>query len=269
MILETEFYGGISYLDLLSSASILLISVIIARASTILLQRSLRDKVGKPHLGNIVKIAYYVIIGVGVVSILPTIGIVEPSSLLFAGSIGGIVIGFASQSIFSNLLSGIFLMVERPIKLGDTVNIEEIVGTIEEIRILSTSIRTFDGVYVRMPNEMVFTTKITNYVANVARRFEYVIGIRYSDNAFEAIKIIGEIIEEEPFALKEPAPQIFVDTLGDNSVNIIVRPWAPSSEWYTLKMKLLLKIRMALKENGIDIAFPQRTVWLADDSYKN
>jgi small-conductance mechanosensitive channel len=122
---------------------------------------------------------------------------------------------------------------------------------------------------VRMPNEKVFTNNITNYVAHVARRFEYVVGIRYSDDADKAIEIIKNLIEEHPLTLKNPQPQVFVDNLGDNAVQIIVRPWAPSTEWYGVKMELLWKIKKALEREGIEIAFPQRTVWFANEPKKS
>jgi small-conductance mechanosensitive channel len=118
---------------------------------------------------------------------------------------------------------------------------------------------------MRLPNETVFTTSITNYVANLTRRFEYVVGIRYSDDADEAIKIIRDIIDEQPYALVNPSSSIFVDTLGDNAVNLIVRIWAPATEWFDMKTKLLWVIKKTLEEHGIEIAFPQRTIWFASE----
>ncbi|WP_440952178.1 mechanosensitive ion channel family protein [Methanococcoides sp. FTZ1] len=219
----------------------------------------------KSHLDIVLKAAYYGIVIITVVFvILPIMG-VEPSSLLVAGSILGLVIGFASQSIVGNLISGLFLIFERPIKLGNQVNIDGNVGIVEDISLISTIIRTFDGLYVRIPNEKVFTTTITNYVANVARRFEYVVGIRYSDDADQAIAIIKGLIEESPMALKNPAPGVFVDNLGDNSVNISVKIWAPATDWYAIKTELLWKIKKTLEENGIEIAFPQRVIWIGNE----
>ncbi len=156
-------------------------------------------------------------------------------------------------------------MIERPMKLGDSVNIAGTAGVVEEIRIISTTLRTFDGLYVRIPNEKVFTTDITNYVAHVARRIEYVVGIRYSDDAEKAIGIIKRLSEEHPLTLKHPSGDIFVDNLGDNAVNIIVRIWAPSTEWYGVKKELLWKIKTAFEAEGIEIAFPQRTIWFANE----
>ncbi len=156
-------------------------------------------------------------------------------------------------------------MIERPIKIGDSVNIEGTGGVVEDIRIISTTIRGFDGLYVRVPNQKVFTASITNFVANVARRFEYAVGIRYSDDADKALEIIKKIIEEHPLALKNPAPQVFVDNLGDSSVNITARIWAPATEWFGVKSELLWKIKKAIEKEGMEIPFPQRALWFANE----
>jgi small-conductance mechanosensitive channel len=267
MILDTVIYGNVTGFDLLKVVVFLIIGVLIARVVVIYLRRSLKDRLSRDIQEVVIKVIYYTIIVIALLLVLRLLGI-ELSGLLVAGGIVGIVIGFASQSIVGNLVSGFFLMVERPIKIGDQVNIDGTSGFVEDIHTVSTIIRTYEGLYVRIPNEKVFTNKITNYVANTARRFEYVVGIRYTDDADEAIEIINDLIEEHAIALKDPSPTVFVDNLGDNAVNIIVRIWAPPSEWYDLKMEMLWKIKKGLEENGIEIAFPQRTVWFANELQK-
>lgn len=264
MILETVVYGEVTRFDLLKVLVIIVIAIAIAKGVTLNLKRSLRDKVDKYHLEVISKVLYYGIITVAVLAVLPLLDF-KLSGLLVAGGIAGIVIGIASQSVLGNLLAGLFLMIEHPMKIGQAVNIAGTAGVVEDIRIISISIRTFDGLYVRMPNEKVFTTDITNYEEHVARRLEYVVGIRYSDDADKAIRIIHDLYEEHPLTLKSPTPDIFVDNLGDNAVNIIVRLWVPSTEWYGVKKELLWKIKKTLEEQGIEIAFPQRTIWFANE----
>ena len=264
MRLNRVIYGDVTALDLLSVILIFLAAVILAKGLTIYLRRTLKEKVSQDKLQIISKAISYGIMAVALIASFPILGI-NPSGLLVAGGIVGIIIGFASQSIVGNLISGLFLMLERPIKIGNSVRIGEYSGMVEDIRIISTSLRTWDGLYIRIPNEKVFTTSITNYVAHVARRFKYVVGIRYSDDADKAISIIKNLIEDHPIALKKPSPQIFVDNLGDNAVNIVVRMWAPAQEWYELKMEMLWKIKKALENEGIEIAFPQRTVWFANE----
>lgn len=244
---------------------ILVLAIAIGKGLTIYLQRSFKDRIDKEQMNILLKIVYYGVIVFAVVAFIFPILQIEASGLLVAGGVVGIVIGFASQSIVGNFISGLFLMTERPVKIGDQVNINDHAGYVEDINLISTIIRTYDGLYMRIPNETVFTTDITNYVANMVRRFEYVVGIRYEDDADKAIGIIHDILDEEPFALKNPPAGIFVESLGDNAVNILVRIWAPVTEWYELKTRLLWIIKKTLEENGIEIAFPQRTVWFASE----
>ncbi len=267
MIPDIPLYGEFTVLDLLRVLLILFAAIIIAKAVTINLKRGLKDRISKDHLEIISKVITYGIFLIAILTILPTLG-VNPSGLLVAGGIAGIVLGIASQSVVGNLVAGLFLMIERPMKIGQSVNIAGTAGIVEDIRIISTTIRTFEGLYVRIPNEKVFTTDLTNYVEHVARRLEYRVGIRYSDDADKAIGIIHKLYEEHPLTLRSPAPDIFVDNLGDNAVEIIVRMWVPSTEWYGVKKDLLWKIKTALEEQDIEIAFPQRTVWFANELQK-
>jgi len=267
MILKKVIYGSVTVLDLIVVAIVIIIAFSVAKGLSAYLRRFLKEKVSKDHLEIIVRLVYYSVIIVAVIAVLPTLGI-KLSGLLVAGGIAGLAIGFASQSIIGNLVSGIFLIIERPIKIGNSVNIDGIDGIVEDIRIMSTTLRTFDGLFVRIPNQKVFTSNITNFVAHIARRFEYMVGIRYSDDADKAIKIIKDLIADHPMTLLSPEPQVFVDNLGDNAVNIIVRIWAPVTEWYGVKMELLWKIKQVLEEEGIEIAFPQRVVWFANELKK-
>lgn len=257
-------YGHQTVLDLAIATAIILIGLIIAKSISLNTKRFLRDKIAIEHLEIIVKVTFYTLVFLVMLIALPFFGL-KPSGILVTGGVFGLAIGFASQNIVGNFISGIFLLIERPIKMGNTVSIDGNQGTVEDIHIMSTTLRGFDGLFIRLPNQKVFTANITNYVTNCARRFEYAVGIRYQDNAEKAISIIKDLIETEPLALKNPTPQVFVDNLGDNSVNIVVRIWAPYTEWYDLKMVMLWKIKTALEVSGIQIPFPQRVIWYGKD----
>jgi len=262
--LNYEITKGITLLDVFMFAIILVISVIIAKIVRLNIRRTLKDKVPKTTLTTVEKVVYYTIIFIGFIVAIPYIGF-SLSGLLVAGGIAGIVLGLATQTVISNLISGMFLMAEKPMKIGDGVAIGDISGVVKDIRILSTTIRTWDGIYVRIPNEKVFTSSIYNYNAHPARRFEYKVGIAYKSDADKAIKIIKNLLDEHPLILKEPAPQIFVEELADSSVNLIVRIWAPSSEWYGVKTEMLWKIKVAIEEAGIEIPFPQLVIWKGEE----
>jgi small-conductance mechanosensitive channel len=260
---ETNIGGtSLTYGELTWFLIVLLVAIAIAKLITMRLKKRIADRIPKNDIGVLLKLIYFGIIFIGILVALPE-GY-DPSGLLLAGGIASVVIAFASQSVVSNFISGLFLIVERPIKIGDNVGIGDVTGVVEDVRIISTIIRTFDGVYVRMPNEQVFTTNITNFVANAARRFNYVIGIRYSDDADKAIAIIKDVLWEHPYVLKSPGPSVFVDNLGDNSVNITVNIWTPSRVWWEVRTEMLWKLKTSLEEHGIEVPFPQRTVWFPE-----
>jgi len=247
----------------------IIISIILAKGFSMFLKKSLRDKFDKDRLGILLKGSYYGIIIIAIIMVLPILGI-DTSGLLVAGGVTGIIIGFASQSIVGNLISGLFIMAERPIKIGSEVEIDSIRGFVEDIGIMSTILRNYDGLYIRIPNEKVFTNNIINVSANIARRIEYSIGIRFTDDADRAIKIIKDLVEDHPYILKHPSPDVFVDNFSESSVIVMMRAWAPVSQWYETKKELLLKIKLSLEKEGIKIPYPQRVVWLSkEESDKN
>jgi|GEM_PF-62998 len=267
-IVDSTFYGAVTFGEILTFFAILIVAIIVAKFVSINLERGLKDKISKNHLNLLSKVVYYSIIIIGLVIALPKLSL-ELSGLLVAGGFLGIVIGFAAQSVVSNLISGVFLIFEQPIKIGDNVLIGDTHIIVEDIRIFSTIGRTFEGIYVRIPNEKVFTTNIVNYVANVARRFEYDVGIRYADDADQAIAIIRDLIEKEPFCLKNPGSSVYVDALGSDGVQIKVRMWAPSDVWWDVRTTMLWRIKVAIEAEGIEIPFPQRTVWFPEFSEKS
>ena len=264
MIFQTILYGKVTIFHFILGILIIGSSFLIARTATLSLRRFLREKVQREFLEIVIKVAYYGIIVLAFIIALPMLGF-QLSGLLVAGGVIGIAIGFASQNIVANLLSGIFLMFERPIKIGNGVNIDGTTGIVEDIRMMSTTLRSYDGLYIRLPNQHVFTSKITNFVSNVARRVDYDIGIRYSDDADKAVTLIKAFLDAQPMVLKNPAPLVFVSELGDSAVMIAIRCWAPVSEWFGVKTELLWEIKKLLEAEGLEIPFPQQVVWFANE----
>ncbi len=264
-IFATQVYGETTFGSFIWFFIILIVAAIIAKIISLNLSRFLKDRVRKNDQNLIAKATYYGIFSIGFLIALPNLS-VNLSGLLVAGGIFGIIIGFAAQSVVSNLISGIFLIFEQPLRIGDNVLIEDTLMIVEDIRIFSTIGKTFEGIYVRIPNEKIFTTTITNYVANTARRFEYDVEIRYQDDASRAIQIIEALIEAEPFCLKNPGPSVFVDQLAADGVMIKTRMWAPSEVWWNVRTTMLWKIKCALEADGMEIPFPQRTLWVNPDA---
>jgi len=259
-ILSKPVLGEIALIDIIWVAIIAIAGVVIVRIVRIWLKRSFGERVSKPDLDLMITLVSYCIYIVVLLSILPYLHF-DLSGLFVTGGIIAVAVAFATQNIVANLVSGIFLLFERPIKIGDNVSIGSLTATVQKIQIMSTIVRTYDGIYVRVPNSRIFTSDITNLVIHPARRFDYTIGIRYQDDADKAISIIKKMIEKEPYALKDPGPSVYVDKLDDSSVNIVIKIWAPSLYWWGLRTELLWKIKVELEKNGIQIPFPQRELW--------
>jgi len=212
------------------------------------------------------KVVYYVIIAIALMSALGYSGI-DLSGVFLAGGIAGIVIGFATQSLFSNLISGIFLHIDKPMKIGDPVlitgKLPDVAGVVVEITTLSSRLRMFDGTYVRLPNADVFLSEIRNYSSAAARRVEISLGIAYKEDTAKVIGITRKSLKETPLVLVEPEPDIYVDSLGDSAVNINVWCWVPFSVWFDMRKQIIQQIKRELDANGIELPFPQRVVYLS------
>lgn len=250
----------INWLGILSATIILVIGLFISIITKKIIYRVSIRFMPQTIAYNLARIIYYTLVIIFAISALSILGI-NLTGLIIAGGFLGIILGFALQSITANLVSGIFLYWERPLKPGDFVDINGQLGIVEDISIMSTKIRGLDGVLIRIPNNEVFNSVIKNIGATPARRLEFIVGIAYREDAEKAYQIIRNELSKHPFILAKPEPDVYVEELGDSSVNIRVRMWVPSSEWYNVKKEIIWRIKKAITEAGIEIPFPQNDVW--------
>ncbi|AIF70237.1 small mechanosensitive ion channel protein MscS [Palaeococcus pacificus DY20341] len=187
------------------------------------------------------------------------------TTLIAAAGITGIILGFSAQTVVANFISGIFMYFDKPLKIGDPVKIGEYGGVVHDIRILSTRIRTWDGTLVRIPNEKLFNSEIVNLQKYPARRVDIVVSIAYKEDAQKAIDVIKRTLDEMAYVLAEPEPMIFVDNLEDSGVSIAVRAWTPSEKWFDVRSTIVQRVKEALDSEGIEIPFPQRVNWFAEE----
>lgn len=208
------------------------------------------------------RIIYWSIIIFSIISALSFLGI-DFTGLLLAGGIAGIIIGFATQSVVSNLISGLFLHLDKPVKIGDPIEIvgTDISGIIVDITAFSTRIRTFDGVLVRVPNDKFFTSQLKNFNAYIARRIEFTMDIKYDQDINIVKEILSNLLDKHQKILAQPKPLITAWELADSSIKINVRAWIPSSEWFNIRIELLQLLKEEFDRHGIEIPFPQMTIW--------
>lgn len=262
--LDTNLVGEVTVGNLIACAVIVLAVLVIAKIITGTLHRVLLGKVELNSINFIKKMVRWVIYLIGFLILSPQLHL-DLSGLMVAGGVVAVAFGFASQNTLSNFVAGVLLMFERPITVGDNISVKGIEGYVEDIGLLSTKVRTYEGIYVRIPNDSLFTSDITNYVSNVVRRFEYSVDISYSEDAEKAIKIIKEVVDRHPYALKNPAPGVYVNKLGASGIEIKIRIWSPSGYWWDARTELLWSIFKALKNADVEIPFDQLVVWFGED----
>jgi small-conductance mechanosensitive channel len=262
MSLGTRIIGTLTLWDLIIIALTIIVALIIAQLVSLNLKKVFSGRVHVRDTDVIIKIVYWAVVVAAVFIIFSQLRI-DLSGLLIAGGFASIVIGIASQSVVGNLISGIVLLIERPISIGDEVLIGDLGGYVEDIRILSTLVRTHDGVYTRVPNQEVFTSNITNYVAHPARRVEYSLGIGHAEDVEKVRGIILSFLQSSPYSLIRPEPEVSLAAIADDRLVLTVYFWTPSRSYTPARSAVLEGIQKELVAAGIEIPPPRRHISLS------
>jgi len=201
-------------------------------------------------------LAYVIILVFAVLAALAKFGIQTTSFVAVLGA-AGFAIGFALQGSLANFAAGVLILALRPYRVGDYIEGAGVAGTVKDIELFTTILSTVDNVKIIVPNGKLFGDVIKNVSGYDTRRVDLVIGIGYGSSIQKAYEVVKKILDEEERVLSEPSPQIAVSELADSSVNLVVRPWVKSGDYWDTKFDLTRKIKEAFDENGIEIPFPQ------------
>lgn len=204
-------------------------------------------------------IARYVILGLTGLIVLNTFGVQTTSVVAIIGA-AGLAVGLALQGTLSNVAAGVMLILFRPIKNGDFVEVSGEMGTVKAITLNYTELAAVSNVQVIIPNSQVWGNTITNYSSYDTRRAEWTFGVGYGVNLADAERIIRDTIMSDPRAKSDPEPFIQVANLGGSSVDFLVRVWVDSSDYFAFHKDMMRKVKEALDAGGIDIPFPTRTI---------
>jgi small conductance mechanosensitive channel len=204
-------------------------------------------------------IVYYALLAAVIVAAAGQLGIKTTSFLAILGA-AGLAIGLALKDSLANFSSGVMLILFRPFSVGDFVTVAGESGTIEQISVFSTIMNTADNKRKILPNGIITNSPITNITANPTRRIDLVIGIGYDDDIRKAKQTLEEIVASDSRVLNDPAPTIAVSELGDSSVNLVVRPWVKTEEYWSVCFDLTEKIKLTFDEKNISIPYPQQVV---------
>ncbi len=209
-------------------------------------------------------LTYYAVLAVVVIAVLTLFGI-ETTSLIAVLGAASLAVGLALQGTLSNFAAGAMLLVFRPFRPGDFVQVAGESGSVAEVGIFTTLLNTGDNIRIVIPNAAIYGATIKNYSANENRRIDMVMGISYDDDIGQALDVITRVVTSDARALVDPAPTIGVAELAESSVNIAVRPWCARSDYWDLKCDLLRELKEQLEAAGCSIPYPQHDVHVIPD----
>ena len=219
------------------------------------------EKRFSPQQGMIVgKIVQYGGVGVIAITIFHQLGF-SLTPLLGAAGIVGIAVGFASQTSVSNVISGIFLIAEEPFKVGDLVTIGDTTGFVLSVDILSAKIRTFDNRYIRIPNEAIIKSQITNVTRFPIRRLDVNVSVAYKEDIKRVREVLLKIAHDNPVCLQEPEPLVIFAGFGNSSIDLLFAVWTNKDNFLQLKNSIQEDIKERFDEMGIEIPFPHLSLY--------
>lgn len=230
-----------------------------------LIKKLLHNKLSPQSEQLVTRFAYYIAVLILVVNVLHEFGF-KLSALLGAAGVLGIAVGFASQTSISNIISGIFLISEKPFVVGDLIEVDGSLGVVDSIDLLSLKMKTSDNRYVRVPNETMIKTQVINLTRYPTRRANIGLKIAYKEDLSQVLKLLAEVAESEPLALKDPAPLIVADKFDDSGIDILFGVWGNTKDLIKLKTSLMARIQESFSKNNVEIPFPHISLYAGEDS---
>lgn len=247
-------------LDALRAGAMVAIGFVLARLSSVGLQRLLEPYLDSHRAMIVRRGSFLTILVLFLVSALHQLGF-NFGVLLGAAGIVSVAVGFASQTSASNLISGLFLIGEQPFRVGDVIRIADTTGEVLSIDLLSVKLRTFDNLFVRLPNEQLIKSQVTTLTRFPIRRYDLQIGVAYKEDLAAVSEVLMEVADRNPACLEEPKPLFIFQGFSDSALSIQFSVWAARENYLALRNTMAEQIKNAFDEAGIEIPFPHRTLY--------
>ena len=231
-----------------------LVSAVISKALT----RARVDPTLVPFVENL---AYAGMLTFVLIAALAQLGVQTASVIAVLGA-AGLAVGLALQGSLANFASGVLLLVFKPFRVGDFVEIAGSKGTVQAIHVFNTVLNSPDNVRIIVPNGSVTGASILNYTVNGTRRVDLVVSVSYTDDLRKARRVIENVLATEARLLREPAPVVAVSEMAASSINLVVRPWVKVADYWDVYFALTERLKVALEENGLTIPFPQQDIYI-------
>ncbi len=230
----------------------------LVKAFSRMLDRSHTDESLKPFLKSIIKASLRVML---IISVLTMLGVEMTSFIALLGA-AGLAVGMALSGTLQNFAGGVIILVIKPFKVGDVIEAQGYIGTVKEIQIFNTTLKTADNKTIIIPNGGLATSSLINYTTEENRRVEWTFGIGYGDNTDKAKVILQSLCDADERILKDPTTFIAISALADNSVNFVVRAWVKSSDLWDVFFEMNEKVYNEFNKEGLNIPFPQMDIHL-------
>jgi small conductance mechanosensitive channel len=233
-----------------------LVARLLTRGLRSVMQRQQADPILESFVSNLV---YWALMAFVIIAAITKAGVHTASLIALIGA-AGLAVGLAMQGSLANFAAGVLIVLFRPYRVGDWIEAAGIAGAVDEVQILTTTLKTADNKRIIVPNGQIMDSIITNYSANPTRRVDLVIGVSYDDDLDQVRQAIQELVDADERVHKDPACQIVVAELADSSVNFFVRPWVATADYWPVKFDLTEAIKKRFDEVGVSIPYPQRDV---------
>ena len=265
----SELFNGIGISEFLTPDRVVslvwavvtfLAGILLARLTTAAIGRAIRNRVSAHEALLVRRLTFYVLLAIVVVVTMQQLGF-KPGVLLSTAGILSIAIGFASQTSVSNLISGLFLMTERPFAVGDQLEVDGRIGEVLSVDLLSVKLRMFDNVMMRVPNENMIQSTVLVRTRFPIRRVDLQLGVAYKEDTARVREILFDVADRNPLCLDEPVPRFIYRGYGDSALELQFSVWAARENFLPVRTGLLEEIKAAFDEHGIEIPFPHRTLY--------
>ena len=253
--LQTDFA-----LNAIRAVLILIVSLVLARFAGAAVQRMLVNSLGDNRARTARRLMFYLVVAAGLMMGLRELGF-NIAVLLGAAGILSVALGFASQTSASNLISGLFLVGEKPFELGDMIRVGETTGQVLSVDLLSVKLRTFDNLFVRVPNETLIKSEIVNLTRFPIRRYDLQVGVAYKEDIGKVRDVLTQVARDNPLCLDHPKPMVIFQGFGDSSLDLQFSVWARRENFLPLRNSISEEVKNAFDEAGIEIPFPHRTLY--------
>ncbi|WP_304225053.1 mechanosensitive ion channel family protein [Gracilinema caldarium] len=257
----SQFTSADFYNKVLGTSIAIVLVLLVFSITRRVVGKMISSAVSEQRVFVIKKIIRYTGYVVAVMTLFNALG-VDLSALLGAAGIAGIAVGFAAQTSVSNVISGLFLISEKPFLVGDVIEVGNVSGVVQSIDFLSVKIQTFDNRYIRIPNETLIKTNVTNITRFPIRRLDIWVTVGYTADLEHVRTILLDVAAKNPYVLDNPEPLIVFDKFDSSGINILVGLWFEKSEFLNLKNSIMIDIHRRFVQEGIEIPYPKLDVYM-------